>query len=65
MWKLLGKLSRIAAAEDVDEARAFQSHAKHRLKRVIQNRVAGMIRKVAHQHRDWDMRALTSQPVAS
>ena len=54
--KFLGQLARIAATVDVDKAGAFQGHTEHRLQRVIQNRVAGMVRKVANQHRDRAMR---------
>ena len=52
LGEFFGQHASIRAAVGVDKARALECHPEHRLQRVIQHRVAGMVREVANEHRN-------------
>src|SRR6267154_4133274 len=53
MLKLPGKLAGISAAVSVDEAGSFQSDVKHRLQRVVEDWIAGVIGEVGYENAHW------------
>src|SRR5262249_28077002 len=50
--KFLRELARAVATVGVDETGAFERYVEHRLERVIENGVSGMICKIRHQNTD-------------
>src|SRR5882762_6631161 len=53
MLKLPGKLAGISAAVSVDEAGTFQGDVKHRLQRVVEDWIAGVIGEVGYENAHW------------